>query len=303
MLKLVQEHPKLMEFCDLPIQQFRDHALVKLDVHSKAIGVVAATVIKWLCMAVDTVDTFWMGHNELADDGMVPIAEIIHANCNVTCLKLYGNQITDKGSSILAESLYHNGILTSLDLSRNCIGLEGATWLGSSLAHNAALRRLDLRDQKPSPYCYPIGNEGAKALAVGLTNNNCLTELLLSGNVISNDGAFALARAIVNHPSLKTLLLSNNQIGDEGVKSFGRVLQTQNTVLEKLWLNGNSFGDHAILDFMSNLQSNQVVEEINLGKPYGNITWSWNITAKIKDANSRTEINKKLPGYVTVYML
>ena len=70
-----------------------------------------------------------------------------------------------------------------------------------------------------------IGDEGAKALAVGLQHVTGLQTLDLSGNSIGDEGAKALGEGLQHVTGLQTLVLACNSIGAEGAKALGEGLQ------------------------------------------------------------------------------
>jgi len=61
-----------------------------------------------------------------------------------------------------------------------------------------------------------IGPEGAKTLALGIKDNETLTNLHLSDCMILEDGARELSKSLENKRNLLVLDLTNNKIMSEG---------------------------------------------------------------------------------------
>jgi Ran GTPase-activating protein (RanGAP) involved in mRNA processing and transport len=152
--------------------------------------------------------------------------------------------------------------LTKLDLRTSQIDDEGAKALAKALENNQVLIELDLWGNQ-------IGDEGAKALAKALENNQVLTKLGLWDNQIGDEGAKALAKALENNQVLTELILWGKDIGDEGAKAFAKALENKQ-VFTKLYLRADQIGAEGAKALAKALENNQVLTELILwGKDIG----------------------------------
>ena len=71
---------------------------------------------------------------------------------------------------------------------------------------------------------FPIGDEGVKAIAQELRDNNTCIGLDLSENIISNVGAHYLAE-VLPHSGLKELFLSWNKISNDGMRALATTMR------------------------------------------------------------------------------
>jgi len=84
-----------------------------------------------------------------------------------------------------------------------------------------------------------MGDEGAKSLAIALSNDSCplLEELHLHGNSVGDKGLAAVASAMADRhvPYLRVLRLHDNRnIGAAGVKALSSALNIIKPVLEEV---------------------------------------------------------------------
>jgi Ran GTPase-activating protein (RanGAP) involved in mRNA processing and transport len=222
-----------------------------------------------------------LSNNNIGDRGVQALASSLASNGMLLELHLSNNIIGDKGLEMLAAGLIHNRALRVLSISGNTAitdtgvraisrilqsrttsGLEklrldrinlgdgGGKILADALSINKSLVSLSL-------LCVggmSIGNEGLRALSVGLSRNSTLRELDLSGNTaitaaglhslkwyfrsplcaletlfiksinFGDKGAYALADALARNKSLKRLLFSEGGITSKGWKAFLKFL-------------------------------------------------------------------------------
>ncbi|KAK7504307.1 hypothetical protein BaRGS_00004611 [Batillaria attramentaria] len=89
---------------------------------------------------------------------------------------------------------------------------------------------------------YLLGPRGAKALAVPLLLDSCITTLNLERNALGSEGARHLMEALIESCSITHLNLSYNELGSTGAAILGRVLMN-NSLLRSVTLSGNLFKD------------------------------------------------------------
>lgn len=111
-----------------------------------------------------------------------------------------------------------------------------------------------------------IKNQGAKAIAVYLTQTLSLERLNLRGNNISEVGASKIAQALYGQSTLKHLDLSCNPIGDEGVSKIAETLLGNNS-LTSLNIGNTDMGQVALVKIATALNINETLANLNLTSP------------------------------------
>jgi len=164
----------------------------------------------------------------LTDNDLIPLFQSLASNTHITTLSLPNNQITNEGCSALSSTLLDNTKLSTIDISGNIhIGSSGIEDLSKALPYNYTLKSLHMCN-----IGHNFGPQGAYTIALALTQNESLMELVLDGNNIGN--------IIINNNNNNTDYDGNNDIG--AVNLF-RVLNSDNTTLERLSLQNNGIGD------------------------------------------------------------
>ena len=219
--------------------------------------------------------------NDIGDTGLQALASSLASNGKVQKLILTNNNIGDKGLEALADLLAHNGALRCLSISENAaitkIGVKAISrslrsrkcrlenlrldrisiceeiekLLGDALSVNTSLVLLSLSCGENG---ISIGDDGLKALALGLSHNSHLKELNLSRNRaitsvglrslkqyfrsslcaletlnfnfidFADESAYALAYALGRNKSLKVLLFDERGITSKGWKVFLKLI-------------------------------------------------------------------------------
>ena len=194
--------------------------------------------------------------NNIGCDGAATLAIGLRSNCLLQKLNLSLNKIGKIGIEALAREFLsksvENTALLELYLSRNNIGDDGAKALAIGLQNNTTQLKLHLSNNK-------IGDNGAREFA--RLQNTALLELYLSRNNIGDDGAKALAIGLQNNTTQLKLHLSNNKIGDNGAREFARL---QNTALLELDLSYNNIGDDSAKGLAIGLQNNTTLLKLDL---------------------------------------
>ena len=86
----------------------------------------------------------------MGDVGATALASALEKNTSLQTIYLGSNQVGDTGASALASSLEKNTTLHTLNIGNNYIGDVGASALNSALEHNQTLQELILYDEHPS---------------------------------------------------------------------------------------------------------------------------------------------------------
>ena len=195
------------------------------------------------------IQTLYLSHNNIGDDGAIALAEALKSCNNLQTLHLPANNIGANGAAALAKALKSCNNLQTLILSDNNIGADGAKALAEGLkscCNNLQILHLTANN---------VGADGAKALAEALKSFNNLQTLDLSRNNIVSDGAMALAEALTSCSHLQKLHLCENNIGANGAIALAKTLKSCIN-LRSLDLFGNHFGKdgkRALADLKSRL--------------------------------------------------
>uniref|UniRef100_A0A674MDS4 NACHT domain-containing protein n=1 Tax=Takifugu rubripes TaxID=31033 RepID=A0A674MDS4_TAKRU len=221
-------------------------------------------------------------NQSLTDAVKLLSSAMMHPNCRLETLRLWGCRLSEISCDSLASALRSNpSHLRELDLSYNqlkdpavkllcgalqdplceletlslsCCSLSEtscdsvASALKSNLSH---LRVLDLSDN-------PLQDSGVKRLCSGLESPNCkLERLRLELCSLSEISCDSLASALRSNPShLRELDLSVNQLKDPGVKLLCGFLHFPNCRLETLRLRLCSLSETSCDSLASALRSN-----------------------------------------------
>ena len=212
-----------------------------------------------------------LSNNDIGNEGLQALASSLVGNTKLRELKLANNNIGDTGLEALEDSLARNRALRVLSIAGNTAitagGLRSVSRiLQSSGLEDLCLDRVNLTIAGAFPISineslvslslscffvgFSIGDDGLRALALGLSYNSQLESLDLSGNSaitvsglrslnqyfgsplcalkrlnlsgidISDDCAHALADALDGNKSLKTLYFSERGITSNGWNAF-----------------------------------------------------------------------------------
>ncbi|XP_064650953.1 leucine-rich repeat-containing protein 74A-like [Lineus longissimus] len=115
----------------------------------------------------------------------------------------------------------------------------------------------------------PLGEVGARAIAVAFVRNHDVVTLELSGDDIGPVGAQHLAEVLLENVSIASLDLSDNKFGTEGAIAMAGLLK-KNRNLTKVKLAGNNFCEDDAVHFSDALIENNTLEELDLS--YNNLS-------------------------------
>jgi hypothetical protein len=192
--------------------------------------------------------------NLALNDALVPtICEILRENDGLEHIDLSDNMITAEGAALLADALSMNHTLQRLDLSNNQLKAAGVAKLSAALFSARTLLEVNFSGNQvsdegvvafcaglrgsaekfKSPHFFPsiqlkfnlIGDDGARAIAQLLRENNTITEVELDRNVITDAGMEALCDALQQPGSaLASLSLASNQLSTKGALALSEAL-------------------------------------------------------------------------------
>ena len=193
--------------------------------------------------------------NKIDDEAIIELAEALEVNQTLNSLRIQENRVTDKGMIAIAKMLKLNTHLTSLALIQgnigyHRIGAEGIIALAEALTMNTTLKYLNLVEQiglvtefETDSY-KGMGTQVATSLGQALSLNQGLTELNFSDTLINDEEAKHLAQGIKENKMLRILRLTCNDIGYAGADAFLTMLES-NKIIELIDLRSfYSSGDH-----------------------------------------------------------
>jgi len=189
---------------------------------------------------------------------IVPILEsVLPSHPSLQTVNLSSNRLTDSHAATVSKAMKQNKTLTVIALGNNQIGDEGARALAEGLTHSN-VECLHLLEN-------PIGLVGVKALACALTNNSCLLkELNLTWCSLGAEGSKVIAAALKSKTcSLQMLNIYGCNSGDEGAKAVADGLR-KNKSLMRLDIGGNRIGDEGVEAIAAALRSNGSLCNLNL---------------------------------------
>ena len=213
------------------VKSLEAHAplLKKLDLYGTNIGVEdCQSLSKLLSSQTSLLEELDVGFCNLT---AVAIAALAPTNTShLKCLHLQGNEIGKTGAVVLVKSLEaHAPLLRELDLCGTNIGVEDCQSLSKLLSSQTSqLEELNVG------FC----NLTAEAIAaLAPTNTSHLECLNLKCNQIGKTGAVVLVKSLDAYaPLLKKLDLSGTNVGVEDCQSLSKLLSSQTSQLQELYV-------------------------------------------------------------------
>jgi Ran GTPase-activating protein (RanGAP) involved in mRNA processing and transport len=126
-----------------------------------------------------------------------------------------------------------------------------------ALAKNRTLTDLDVSTND-------LAEAGCLAILYGLIQNSTLSCLNLHCNGMNERGALATAEMLGCNASLRTLNVASNGLGEAGAKHICEELATGRARLQSLYLSDNGLGEQGLLHVASMLNSNAMLEFLDL---------------------------------------
>lgn len=154
-----------------------------------------------------SVTNIWLKRNPLSHNAAADLFRLISQAKNLRTLDLDQTELGDAGITELFKSLAdHNQPVALRHMYLNAVGLgrNGAEAIAKYLALPAcALDAIYMTNN-------PLGNDGLKALTVGVKKNKSLSRLALASVGASDEGVIVLCEALEKHPKLATLDLGQS---------------------------------------------------------------------------------------------
>ena len=233
----------------------------KLHLNDNKLDGRACDLLAKVVPSMSRLEVIWLGHNPIGSGGAV---EVIKSLCGsgVKQLWLYNTGIGGPDCEALSELLQstHSLEYLWLDIEQNNLSSESVASIITGLSHNNSLRTLDIS-----------GSHFSTANTLHLSSllrehSKCkLTSLELRDCHISSEGAVELATALCKNTTLRKLNLSGNPIGEhvEGVTAIAAML-AENKSLTSLWLQGCHISGQGAGELAAALCKNSTLQTLGL---------------------------------------
>ena len=267
---------------DLLLQHIQHLHLGTNKLDRRACDVLAEGVQRMPCL-----ETLYLGRNSLIGcGGAVQLVSSLHS-CKLIKLDMSHTGISDPDFESIASYIRTTTSLESLDIGENDISVQSIELLCKGLSANSSMRRLDMRGcHLTTSHCVCLGqllrhpinckieeldfircsmtSDGVGEVMNGLSDNQTMRVLDLSGNQIGSEGAVAVATMLKRNTSLEILWLVKCNIDSSGGVALGVALE-RNKTLKMLELSWNAVGDNGVRRLCVGLENNSSLEELCLG--------------------------------------
>ena len=230
-----------------------------------------------------SIETLILQDNLLGEESGTKIGIALIQNKTIKKLVISKNKIKNKGARAIIENAEE---LVSLDLSYNDISpevcldlkklmlksknlkeiiwngnnveLKGINYIIEGLNKKIKLKSLCLKNTA-------LGEDAIKALAIGLTNNECLKILDLGANNINYE-SFKDICDCLNKTKIKIFRCKHNSLGDESVKYFSETILNKETTssLTSFDFSSCKIYDQGLIYILHSLTNNEKITWISL---------------------------------------
>jgi Ran GTPase-activating protein (RanGAP) involved in mRNA processing and transport len=216
--------------------------------------------------SIKTLNMSYNGVNDTNTKSAEILATILRRNKTLTKLVMYGSRFGGASAAptfirCIADGLSSNTSLQEFVLANCQLGDEGVNLLAQGLSsRNKSLQKLDLGNNG-------ISSVGIRALVDAIMERDSrLTEIDLSENAIGSEGATFLADALGSNavPHLTRLRLRWCNFGDDGLVEFVSALERNQTMLELDLLWNDDFTERGYLALANSLPNIKAVQRIDL---------------------------------------
>ena len=187
-----------------------------LDLSGNKLDGKACDLLAKVVPSMSRLEVLWLSHNPIGGGGAV---EVIKSLCGsgVEQLGLYNTGIGGPDCEALLELLQSTHSLEWLHIEQNNLSSESVASIVTGLSHNNSLRKLDISGSH-----FSMSNTHHLSSLLREHSKCTLTSLKLEGCHISSEGAVELATVLCKNTTLRELNLSGNPIGEhvEGVTAM-----------------------------------------------------------------------------------
>ena len=211
--------------------------------------------------SMSRLEELWLSHNPIGSGGAV---EVIKSLCGsgVKELLLYNTGIGGPDCEALSELLRSTHSLERLHIDQNNLSSESVASIITGLSHNNSLRTLNISGSH-----FSTANRLHLSSLLREHSKCTLTSLRLRDCHISSEGAVELATALCKNTTLRELSLSGNPIGEhvEGVTAVATML-VENKSLTWLWLDDCHISGQSAGELAAALCKNSTLQTLNLDR-------------------------------------
>ena len=209
-----------------------------------------------------------LNRNDLGDAEAAALSSGMAGNASLKEINLAGNKdITQAGWQAIFDSLFGaldnptpTCVLEDLGLGDNQLNAEVMYSLIDALTSNMSLKSLNLSFNRRV-----TGAAWQRFFSIVLSNPSSGLEKLDLAYCGINDATFRSLITLLNYTKLKVLdLESNCQITYAGWEIFCSVLESPNTALEELHLDGNEMNNATCTAFLNSLAGNKKLKKLML---------------------------------------
>ena len=203
-----------------------------------------------------TLELHYPEDRKLSDLSAAVLCTLIEKNPAAKSLDLSKVKTAGQLGHAVGRCLKGNTALVAVRLQESDLGNEGASALATGLTQNSAsaVRSLDLSSNS-------IGEEGAQQLAALLSASTSLTRLDLTSNKLGARGTRAVMVSLHHNSTLTALSLRDNDVMEPGAAAVAAALEINGT-LSTLWLGKNRIGDEGVVAIASALVANKQKSQI-----------------------------------------
>ena len=231
----------------------------RLDLSGNKLDGRACDLLAKVVPSMAKLEVLWLSNNPIGSGGAV---EVIKSLCGsgVKQLWLYNTGIGGPDCEALSELLQSTHSLEWLHIEQNNLSSESVASIITGLSNNNSLRELDISGSH-----FSTANTLHLSSLLRERSKCTLTSLRLQNCHISSEGAVELATALCKNTTLRELHLSGNPIGErvEGVTAVATML-VENKSLTWLGLRGCHISGQGAGELAAALCKNSTLQTVDL---------------------------------------
>lgn len=196
-----------------------------------------------------------IGDSTIADQDATAIADAIIANGrnspqpSMEELCIVCVSLSRDGASGIFRAVGASAVKT-LSVTFSPVFDDGAVALAEGLSNNKSLTAIGIQCSSR------ITAEGGAAIGRALRTNSTLLRLCLGSNAMACHAATEFAEGLARNRSLASLIMVDCDIGADGARALGNALEV-NSTLEVLDLSTNPLGDDGVIGLADGLSQNK----------------------------------------------
>ncbi|CAL6111908.1 NOD3_protein [Hexamita inflata] len=155
--------------------------------------------------------------NKIDPVGIIQLCRAVGQSKGLKYIGLGGLTILQTDGAQAVGQMIQNSALIGLDLSDTRLADQGAAYVLRGLSQNHGLKYLNIARNNITFLSMPL-------LGEAFQNGTELTDLDISGNILSADGARSIALGIAQNKFIQSINFQNCALDDNGVEIIARVL-------------------------------------------------------------------------------